>query len=55
MLKAPPLSFPGNKKNYREDFVDELKRFDDTYTFVDLFGGSIHLSIYLVVQVTYLM
>lgn len=44
MLKAPPLSFPGNKKNYREDFVDELKRFDDTYTFVDLFGGSGYLS-----------
>ena len=48
MFKAPPLSFAGNKRNYRKLFLQELtNRFDDTYTFVDMFGGSGYLS-YLV-------
>ena len=45
MIKSPPLSFPGNKKNYKKEFLEELaSRFDDTYTYVDLFGGSGYLS-----------
>ena len=48
MYKAPPLSFAGNKRNYRKLFLQELPNmFDDTYTFVDMFGGSGYLS-YLV-------
>lgn len=45
MIKTPPLPFPGTKKNFKNEFLAELKeRFDDTYTFVDLFGGSGYLS-----------
>lgn len=45
MLTSPPLSFVGNKKNYRKLFIQQLKdRYDSSYTFVDLFGGSCFLS-----------
>ena len=44
-LKNPPLSFFGNKARFRDQFIEELeKRYDDTYTYVDLFGGSGFLS-----------
>ena len=45
ILSSPPLSFVGNKRNYRKLFVQQLKdKFDSSYTFVDLFGGSCFLS-----------
>lgn len=45
MLNSPPLSFNGNKKNYRKTFIEQIKKhYDSSYTFVDLFGGSCFLS-----------
>ena len=45
LIKTPPLSFPGNKKNYKTQYIEQLKkRFDSSYVFVDLFGGSGYLS-----------
>lgn len=44
-LTKPPLRFIGSKKNYRKQYLDVLlKRFDDSYVYVDLFGGSGFLS-----------
>ena len=44
-IKNPPLSFFGNKSKFRLQFTEELrKRYNDKYTFVDLFGGSGFLS-----------
>lgn len=40
-----PLPFQGQKRNFINKFVEELKNnFDDTYIYVDLFGGSGLLS-----------
>ena len=47
MLTKPPLSFIGNKHVFRQEYIDILKeKYDETYTFVDLFGGSGILSYY---------
>lgn len=39
-----PLPFQGQKRNFIKAFRDELKQYDDSYIFVDLFGGSGLLS-----------
>ena len=48
MLTKPPLNFIGNKGKFGKIFREELEeKFDDSYVYVDLFGGSGYLS-YLV-------
>lgn len=39
-----PLPFQGQKRNFVRPFRENLKRFDDSFTYVDLFGGSGLLS-----------
>ena len=48
MLTKPPLNFIGNKGKFGKIFREELEdKFDESYIYVDLFGGSGYLS-YLV-------
>lgn len=42
--KQSPLPFQGQKRNFVRPFRENLKRFDDSFTYVDLFGGSGLLS-----------
>ncbi len=39
-----PLPFQGQKRKFVKTFRESLKQYDETYTFVDLFGGSGLLS-----------
>ena len=39
-----PLPFQGQKRGFSKSFKSCLKHYDDSYTFVDLFGGSGLLS-----------
>lgn len=41
---SSPLPFQGQKRNFVKAFREELKQYDDSYIFVDLFGGSGLLS-----------
>lgn len=41
MLSAPPLTFQGNKKQWRNEIVDVINKInDDSVVYVDMFGGS---------------
>jgi hypothetical protein len=45
MFKQAPLPFIGQKKAIKTEFIECLKQnFNDTFTFVDLFGGSLLCS-----------
>lgn len=40
MLKAPPLSFEGNKKLWRKEIISIIENINFDAIYVDLFGGS---------------
>ena len=41
MFKAPPLSFQGNKRLWRNEIIDIIGKInDDNVVYVDMFGGS---------------
>lgn len=42
--KQSPLPFQGQKRNLVGRFKEEISKFDDSFVFVDLFGGSGLLS-----------
>ena len=43
--KSAPLSFPGHKRTFRDEYLGMISdEYDDSYIFVDLFGGSGYLS-----------
>ena len=45
MFKRPPLQFIGNKYRFREQFIEQISKFNNpNYIFIDLFGGSGYLS-----------
>ena len=45
MFKRPPLQFIGNKYRFREQYIEQITKFNNpNYIFVDLFGGSGYLS-----------
>lgn len=44
-LTKPPLPFIGNKKNFKKEYMEAIKKhFKDSHVFIDLFGGSGFLS-----------
>lgn len=43
-MNQAPLPFQGQKRFFKKEFQNIIRNFDDTYLFVDLFGGSGLLS-----------